>query len=118
LALSTAWVFHSARKVALKYLKKARIDPIDRLVLVIKYDIDDWTVDTLNDIAQREDPLDSTDADRLLSVVGVDYLLKIAQVRETMSTPPPPGAPASSCSCNYHGTLPAGTSCSVFGLEE
>jgi hypothetical protein len=117
LALSTAWVFDSVRKVAIKQLNKARFDSVDRLVLAVKYHIDEWVVDTMNKIAQREEPLDITDADRLLPVVGVDYLLKIARVRE--EAPTNVTTDNSACYCSNHGRpMPSGVSCMDTGCVQ
>jgi hypothetical protein len=117
LALSTAWVLDSVRRLAIKQLNKARFDSVDKLVLAVKYHIDEWVVDTLNKIAQREEPLDITDADRLLPVVGIDYLLKIARVREDAPTHATTGK--STCYCNNHDRhMRPGVSCTDTGYMQ
>jgi hypothetical protein len=110
LALASKWHFEGVRATAIDKLHSAALDPIDKLLLAIRYDVKPWLVDTLNRIAQREAPLGSADAERLLQIVGLEYVLKIAQVREGTATATSGGG----CICRTHGqTLPV--SCSGGG---
>jgi hypothetical protein len=108
LALASKWHFEGVRATAIDKLHSAALDPIDKLLLAIRYDVKPWLVDTLNRIAQREAPLGSADAERLLPVVVLDYVLKIAQVREGIV----PATSGGGCICKTHGFL---VSCSGGG---
>jgi hypothetical protein len=100
LAFATKWQFEGVREAAIGKLDAAPLDPIDKLVLALRYDVKQWLVDTLNRIAQRDAPLCPADAERLLPVVGIDYVLKIAQVREGGGVMT---SGNSGCYCNQHG---------------
>jgi hypothetical protein len=112
LAFATKWRFQGVRETAIRKLDAAPLDPIDKLVLAIRHDVKQWLVNTLNCIAQRDAPLCPADAERLLPVVGIDYVLKIAQVREGGGVAP---SGNSGCYCSNHGQH-LSTSCSNGGV--
>jgi hypothetical protein len=87
LKLSSVWEFGAVRKVAIESLSKARLDPVEKLIMAIRYDVTNWTVEALNSICQRPTPIGTEDADRLREVVDSAYIFKITSTRETANTP-------------------------------
>jgi len=67
-------------------LKKAddmgNIDPVEKAAFAFKYDIQTWLLRALNDIARRAEPLSQRDVD----ILGLDTVLKLARVRESITT--------------------------------
>ena len=87
LKLSTMWGFATARALAIAKLSQMTLPPIEKVILAKQYDVDQWLAPALNELAQREASLDMQDASRLEPVVGWDFILKIAQVREKLPQP-------------------------------
>jgi hypothetical protein len=91
LKLSTLWDFPSVRHMAITSLSSFTLeDPILKIVASQMYSIHDWLVPAVNALAQREQPLTLADVSRL-KVLGdadvvMDLVLKIAHVRESVST--------------------------------
>jgi hypothetical protein len=83
LKLASAWEFPALRDAAIEQLSKVKeLDLIEKLIIAVRFHIDAWVVDTLNALAKRDAPIGIADAERLLPVVGLEYVLKIGQVRE------------------------------------
>ena len=59
LKLSTEWEFHALRTAAIDHLTtlNGSIDPVDKLVMAIKYKITEWMLPTLLKLAQRAEPI-------------------------------------------------------------
>jgi hypothetical protein len=86
LKLASAWEFSALRDAAIEQLSKVKeLDLIEKLIIAVRFHIDAWTLDTLNALAKRETPLSLSEVERLLPVVGLGYIVKIAQVREDIS---------------------------------
>jgi hypothetical protein len=85
LKLSTMWHFQATRDEAITALANMGSDPVDELVLAHKYEIRDWIIPSLNKLAQRPVPVRAAEARRLEPLVGLDYILKIGEVRESFS---------------------------------
>jgi hypothetical protein len=105
LRLSTAWEFPAVRQVAITHLSKIQqLDPVEKLIIAVRFHVDAWLVDTLNQLARRDAPLSINDTERLIPVVGLEYVTKIAQVRENetvIDTNPTPSS--NQCYCNRCG---------------
>lgn len=80
------WGFSAVRAAAIAKLSEMTLDPIDKVILAKKHNVDRWLIPALNELAQREAPLDIKDALRLEPVVGLEFILKLAQVRESSVT--------------------------------
>lgn len=87
LKLSSMWGFATARTLAITNLSQMPMGPIEKIILAKHHDVSQWLVPALNELAQREAPLDMRDASQLEPVVGWDFILKVAQVREKLSQP-------------------------------
>jgi hypothetical protein len=83
LKLSTMWQFQAIRGEAIAALSRMDLDPVDKLILAHKHEVQDWIIPSLNQIAQRSASLQIADALRLEPLVGLDYILKIGEVRES-----------------------------------
>jgi hypothetical protein len=83
LKLSTMWGFHAVRQKAITNIASSAIDPVDKIILSKKHDVSAWLVPTLNQLAQREQPLIIEDAQRLSQVAGWEFSLQLGHVRET-----------------------------------
>ena len=61
------------------------MDWVDKVILAQRFDVSTWLVPTLNALAQREEIINLSEANRL----GMDWVLKLAKVRErgVSSTP-------------------------------
>ncbi|KAG6330947.1 hypothetical protein ID866_8140, partial [Astraeus odoratus] len=73
LKLSTAWDFQATRQAAIDALHASQIEPVDRVVLAQQYDIKDWLLPALNQLAQRVEPISLEEAGQ----IGVDFALKV-----------------------------------------
>jgi hypothetical protein len=130
LKLATVWGFAAIRTIALgKLAQWTGADPILKVVLSLKYNVQDWLVPGVNAIARRYEPLSTKDMQRFEDVGDAAYVLdialKISRVRESFvgqytppvtsafkgfggfSFAPPAGAAAKSCfshhRCECHG---------------
>ncbi|KAG6330948.1 hypothetical protein ID866_8141 [Astraeus odoratus] len=78
LKLSMTWDFKAIRQAAIDALDVSQIGPVDRVVLARQYDIKDWLLPALNQLARRHEPTSLEEAGRM----GIDFALKLASVRE------------------------------------
>ena len=85
LRLSTMWGFARIRAIAITKLSELSLDPIDKIILAKQHNVDEWLAPALNEVARREASLCLDDVTRLEPVVGWDFILKIAQVRESQA---------------------------------
>jgi hypothetical protein len=93
LKLSTVWEFESVRAMAIDRLDEyATSDPVLRIVVAKRFIIPRWFVPALNILAQREDALNEKDMERLMDLGSPNgvckFLLKVAQLRETLLKQP------------------------------
>jgi hypothetical protein len=112
LKLATAWEFLSVRDTAVQQLSKTpEPDLIEKLIMAVRFHVDSWILDTLNQIAKRDGPLSTADAERLIPVVGLDYVMKITQVREdgTSNATPAHNYSCASCGRSYPCTTASTT---------
>jgi len=76
------------------------MDTINKIVLARSFDIPTWLVSALNQLVQRDKPIDSSEGNRL----GMEWVLKIAELRECDSMPICPSCrhtgPARCSSCS------------------
>jgi hypothetical protein len=79
LKLSTMWSFEDLRDLAIQNMAQLSIDPVERAALASEYNIDEWLLPALNELAQREEPIGIEEANRL----GWETALQIAAVRES-----------------------------------
>lgn len=80
LKLSTMWNFARMREISLTWLhSNLNFDPALKLTVARRFDINEWLVPALNTLAQRTAPL----AHRDYELLGPDWTLMLAQVRET-----------------------------------
>lgn len=56
----------------------SRIDPVDQVVLAVKYGIPEWLPAAYSAIGERKEPLTSDEGNKL----GMDTAMKLAEVRE------------------------------------
>lgn len=84
LRLSTMWGFARIRAIAITKLSELSLDPIDKIILAKQHDVGEWLAPALNEVARREASICLDDVTRLEPVVGWDFILKIAQVRESL----------------------------------
>ncbi|KAH7925641.1 hypothetical protein BV22DRAFT_1128872 [Leucogyrophana mollusca] len=80
LKLSSMWEFESVKKLAVDHIGTMQIDPIDKIGLARDYDVQEWLVPALNELAKRKEPIGMKDADKL----GMELALKVAAVRESV----------------------------------
>lgn len=106
--MAKQWEFRKIRTIAVEKLR-ANLggDPARRVALAIQFDLEEWLIPALSELAQRDEPMNMAD----VNVMGVEVVLKIARVRESKSAdcsaprpasvtgfpspwsiPPPPGA--------------------------
>lgn len=79
LKLSTLWEFKELREAAVKHLWGALHDnPVDRVVLATQYSITPWLLPSLNELAQRAEPMGVEEA----NLLGMETAFAIASVRE------------------------------------
>jgi hypothetical protein len=79
LKLATMWQMDKFRELAITSMSNLQVDPIDKIVIATDYHISEWLLPALNQLAQREAPINVSDVGRL----GLDCALKIAEVRES-----------------------------------
>ena len=80
LKLSSMWEFHAPRTAAINHLTilSGSIDPVDKLVLAIQFEIKVWMLPTLLKLAQRAEPITMEEGRRM----GFETALKLSAVRE------------------------------------
>lgn len=122
LKLSTIWGFHSVRTTAIEKLADfASNDPVLKVILAKKYDVSQWFVPAMEQLAQRDEPLTFADAMRFeelgSSEFVLDFSLKIAAVRESAagSRPKNGGSSMSSYYCGAHGVHHCGQ-CTTYNI--
>lgn len=96
LDLSTKWEFRALRTAAINHLTtlNGSIDPVDKLVMAIKYKITEWMLPTLLKLAQRAEPISVDEGNRM----GLETALKLSAVREKVKLP------CGQCqTCAWHG---------------
>jgi len=81
LKLATMWEFGEIRKLAIRKMSQLTIDTVEKIVMARDYHVVEWLVPAINSIARRDEPMTLQDVNRL----GWDYVLKIAQVRESFT---------------------------------
>ncbi len=80
LDLATKWKMELYRRTAITCLSTtaARLTPEEELHLALKYRVREWFVPTLNELAQRPEPMGPKEHELL----GTDCVLKLCAVRE------------------------------------
>jgi len=79
LKLSTMWNFEVLRDLAIQSMSELSINAVEKAALAREYDINEWLLPALNELAQREDPINIDEARRL----GLEQAVMIAAVRES-----------------------------------
>jgi len=81
------WQFQQIRTMALENLPYLFIEksPVEKVALAFKYDIKQWLVPGINQMAQRSEPINVED----VQLLGLEVALKIAAVRESLVFEPP-----------------------------
>ncbi|KAG6327519.1 hypothetical protein ID866_11570 [Astraeus odoratus] len=80
LKLSTLWEFDKLRKAAISSLHGICLNAIDRVVLSKQYNINEWLLPALNELARRPESISFEEASRL----GFEIALNLASVRESV----------------------------------
>ncbi|KAL4068136.1 hypothetical protein J3A83DRAFT_3816544 [Scleroderma citrinum] len=95
LKLSTMWEFDGPRNAAIHHLDSLEppIDPVEKVVLAMQYDIKEWLLPALLKLAQRPEPISIEEGRR----IGFETTVKLAAVREKVTL----GGPSSSSSYCY-----------------
>lgn len=88
LRLSTRWGFSAIRKLAISRLGKIG-DPVDKIVEGRACGVDEWLIDSFAELCKRDKLLTTEEGKRL----GVEDVLVVAQVRESMKSPSSPSPP-------------------------
>jgi hypothetical protein len=83
LKLSTTWGFHAVREKAIANITSSNIDAVDKIILSKQHDVAEWLVPALNELAQRQGLLVVEDAERLIQVAGLQFLMQLWRVRES-----------------------------------
>ena len=83
LKLSTMWEFDGPRNAAIRHLDSLQppIDPIDKVVLAMQYEIKEWLLPALLKLAQRLEPISIEEGRR----IGFETTVKLASVREKVN---------------------------------
>jgi hypothetical protein len=100
LNFTTKWQFDDVRQTAISQLDQAKIEPIEKILLALRCHVGEWLVPAINRICQREAPISLADAQRLMEVVDLEWLLKVTHVRE--ASDPPPASTGHTCVCRTH----------------
>ncbi|EIN06768.1 hypothetical protein PUNSTDRAFT_46162 [Punctularia strigosozonata HHB-11173 SS5] len=80
LKLSTMWQFDHIRSLAIRTLSVIPMEAVSKVVLAKTYNVEEWIVPSLNEIARRSEPIGVEDAAQL----GLEWALKLAEVRESL----------------------------------
>ncbi|EIW78696.1 hypothetical protein CONPUDRAFT_60624, partial [Coniophora puteana RWD-64-598 SS2] len=79
--LSHRWEMSAVYQLALKRVSDLKdVDHVEKAAVALTYDIQEWIKSTINDIARRDEPLSRREVD----ILGIDTVLKIARVRESI----------------------------------
>ncbi|EGN92770.1 hypothetical protein SERLA73DRAFT_190623 [Serpula lacrymans var. lacrymans S7.3] len=81
LKLSTMWDFDVVRQNTIKQMFSMNLGCVRRAVLAIEYDIDEWLVPALNELARRKEPITLAE----MAHMGAELTLKMAAVRENVT---------------------------------
>lgn len=84
-------------------LRSLELDIIESIILAKQYHIDEWLVPSLNRLAQREEALSLEEAELLLPVAGLDFILKVARIRERLGNNSNLETPIRWCDCGDYG---------------
>jgi len=81
------WQFQQIRAIALEHMPYTfvEISPVEKVALAFQYDIKQWLLPGLNQLAQRSEPVNVED----VQLLGLEVALKIAAVRESLVFEPP-----------------------------
>ncbi|KAL0952849.1 hypothetical protein HGRIS_007074 [Hohenbuehelia grisea] len=81
LALSDRYQMDVIKSLAVRYLRDMALDPIEKIVLHQRYDLDDeWAMDAYIKVSGRSDPLVATEAER----IGFRVSTLISKAREEL----------------------------------
>lgn len=82
LKLSRMWQMEELHRAALKNLKYSVVQKgaVEKLALALKYEIKDWIVPGVDELARRPEPISVEDT----AVLGLEVALKVAAVRESL----------------------------------
>ncbi|TFK74667.1 hypothetical protein BDN72DRAFT_833194 [Pluteus cervinus] len=78
LKLSTMWEFDKIRNLSIERLKAQLSDPIQKLVLARRYEIESWKLPAIRKLVERRDPITLREG----MAIGIEAALKIASIRE------------------------------------
>jgi len=84
LKLSTMWQFGELRRLAIRKMSQLTMDTVEAIFIAREYQVTEWLLPCLHSLAQRKEPLGLRDVNRL----GLDYVLKMAEVRESFAVCP------------------------------
>jgi len=84
LSISFRFKFEKIRDRAIKELTAMNIDPVDRVVLAVKYDVSDWLCPAYVDLCIRSEPLREDEAHKL----ELSTTVKLACARERLRANP------------------------------
>jgi len=81
LKLSNMWQFQQVRTLALQKLpyRWVRKSAAEKVALAFQYDIEQWLIPGLNQLARRQEPISVED----VQLLGLDVALKVAAIRES-----------------------------------
>ncbi|KAI5988161.1 hypothetical protein EDD15DRAFT_2289964 [Pisolithus albus] len=84
LKLSLMWEMEGLRTLALRHLRYPTgwKSAAEKLALALKYEIRDWIVPGVNELARRPEPMGVED----VQILGLETTLKVAAVRESLAT--------------------------------
>lgn len=112
LDLSTRWEFDDIRRLAIKQLAGHTIEPVQKIVLEHKYDIErQWAYEAYIDLCSRRFPLTNDEA----TEVGMETAILVNQARERLEKTgrSKPKEVARVVCLLFELTDPAGASCSL-----
>lgn len=81
LRLAHMWQFQKIKALATRKLDKLDIEPIDKAVMALQYEVDPdfgWLEQAYTAIGEREEPISKAEAERL----GLDVVVHLAELRE------------------------------------
>jgi len=80
LSIAHRFFFEDIRDQAVRKLSTLRLDPVERIVLARKHEVDEWIVPSYCDLCQREKWLTEEEAMR----IGVQGAVRLAGIRERL----------------------------------
>lgn len=98
------WQFRRIRETAIKTMASVSMDLVDKIVIARRFDISAWLIPALNELVQREKPVDFLEGNRL----GMEWVLKVAELRECDANTT---APQRRCQNCHHTGPPRCDSC-------